>query len=338
MRKLLFLFGVLLLFSGCSSKITLDVLRASKVNNPSIKQLAIMNFKNDTIGQASSIESQLSSLILHEKPYFTLVQRSDLNILLEEKKLNDSALVDLDNINDFRGLTQVKTFLMGEVLQSTLHKNVYFKSEKNYQHCLEYNKNKECIRFPVRLIRCQTNDYMVQTQIKAVEVVSSNILYSQTYTQTDSITQCDDVNYLPTKEEHNHYLGQLIAQKILKDLAPHYVQIKVSLLEDVEIPLSKTQEQFFKNALTLLTQNRYEQAKTLLEDLNEQTQEQSYVILYNLALCYETLHSIDLAFKTYEMAEKQTLNKEVVKEISEALTRVKQVLLEKEKINKLIHY
>lgn len=337
MKNSLLLLFIVLFFVACTPKVAISTLQSSKVNNSSIRQLTVIKFKNDTIGQTSSIESQLANVTFNNEPYFTLIQRNNLELILNEKKLNDSALVDLENLNDIRGLTQVKTFLMGEVLNSTMNKKVYFKSEKNYQYCLEYNKSKQCIKYPIVLKRCQTNDYNVQTQIKVVEVITSDILYTQTYKETDSISQCDGINFLPSKEEHNAYLARLIAKRVSKDLAPHYVTRQVNLLDEPDVKLSKVQETQFENGLELLKQKRFETANTILQALNDQTNEQSFVILYNLALSYEALNEIKIAYQLYKQAEQISLSIGVVEEISEAILRTQKSLQEEEITNKLLN-
>lgn len=339
MKNSLLILFIVLFFTACASKITVKSLHSSKFSNPNIKQLAVLNFKNDTVGQATSIESLLSNLMIENKPYFTLIQRENLDLILKEKKLNDSALVEIDDLSNLRGLTEVKTFLFGEVLNSTLYQKVYYKTETNYQQCLEYNKNKQCIRYPLMYTRCQTNDYNVQTQIKLVEIVTSDIIFAQTYTQSDSITYCNaNSNYFPSKQEHNTYLAQLIAQNVLKDIAPHYVTFKVTLLEDLDIDTTDDIEQQFENSLQLLTQGRFDKAKELLESINTQTRAQSYAILYNLALCYEALNEIQQANRLYQQAEDVSLKKEIVEEISQAIVRTSKNIEEYEKVNKLIKY
>lgn len=339
MKNTLFLLFITLFFTACAPKISIKSLHSSKLNNPNIKQLAVLNFKNDTVGQSSSIESLLSNLIIENKPYFTLVQRENLNLILNEKKLNDSALVEIDDLSNLRGLTEVKTFLFGEVIHSNMYQKVYYKTEHNYQQCLEYNKNKQCIRFPLVYTRCQTNDYSVQTQIKLVEIVSSDILFSQNYVENDSITYCNmNSNYFPSKQEHNAYLAQLIAQRILKDIAPHYVTFKVALLEELDIDTTKEVTKQFENSLELLSQGRFDKAQSLLEELNVKTRNESYVILYNLALCYEALNQIEQANVLYQKAEDISLRKEIVEEISEAIVRTTKNIEEYKKANKLLNY
>lgn len=338
MKNILLLLLLSLFFTACSPKVTIQTLQAPKITHSSIRQLAVMDFKNDTIGQAASIEAHLAQVRFDEKPYFTLIQRKDLDLILNEKKLNDSALVELDNFDDTLGLTQAKTLLQGEVLQSNVHKQIYFKSEKNYQSCLEYNKNKECIRFPIKLIRCQNNDYHVQTQIKIVEVVSSDILFIETYNEHKTLSQCHNSHLLPSKQEYNTQLAQRIAQRVLKDLAPYYKTMKVSVLEDVDIDLTKIQKQHFENALELLDQERFSAAKLLLETLNHETKGISYVILYNLALTYEALQDITLAHTLYQEAEIKSLSYGIIEEISNAIIRTEKALVEINKTNKLIDY
>ena len=338
MQNMLLLLLLSLFFTACSPKVTVQTLYAPKITHSSIRQLAVMDFKNDTIGQAASIETLLAQTTFENQPYFRLIQRKDLDLILNEKKLNDSALVELDDFDDTQGLTQAKALLQGEVLQSTLHKRVYFKREKDYQHCLEYNKNKECIKFPLKLIRCQNNDYHVQTQIKIVEIISSDILFSQTYHERQTLSECHAGDFLPSKQEYNAQLAQHIAQRVLQDLAPYYVATKVSVLEHLDIELTKIQKQQFESALELLDQEHFTAAKLLLETLNNDTNGFSYVILYNLALTHEALQEIKYANTLYKEAELKSRSHGIVEEISDAILRTNKSLIEAEKTNKLINY
>lgn len=336
MKNSLLILSILLFFTACSPKISITTLQSSKVNNANIRQLAVVKFKNDAIGQTSSIEAQLANITFNQEPYFTLIQREELDLILKEKKLNDSALVDLDDLNDIRGLTQVKAFLMGEVVNSTMYKKVYFKRVQDFQRCLAYDKNKQCIQFPMILKRCQTNDYSVQTQIKVVEVITSDILFTQTYKENDTLSSCDGA-FLPSKEQHNTYLANLIAKKISKDLAPHYQTKYVTLLDELDISVSDNQELQFENALALLKQERYVTANEILQQLNFETNEQSLVILYNLALSYEALNEIEKANKLYIKAEQKSLKIGVIEEISEAIVRTQKTMHEKELVKKLLN-
>ncbi|PKN13918.1 MAG: hypothetical protein CVU67_08385, partial [Deltaproteobacteria bacterium HGW-Deltaproteobacteria-24] len=70
MKNTLLLFVLALFFTACTPKVSLQTLQAPKVTHPSIRQLAVMDFKNDTIGQASSIETLLAQVTFEQKPYF----------------------------------------------------------------------------------------------------------------------------------------------------------------------------------------------------------------------------------------------------------------------------
>lgn len=114
--------------------------------------------------------------------------------------------------------------------------------------------------------------------------------------------------------------------------------MKVSVLEDVDIDLTKIQKQHFENALELLDQERFSAAKLLLETLNHETKGISYVILYNLALTYEALQDITLAHTLYQEAEIKSLSYGIIEEISNAIIRTEKAVVEINKTNKLIDY
>ena len=52
-----------LLFVGCSSRpmVTIKAIKASKVTNPAIRDIAVLPFKNDEVSQAQQIEAKLDN-------------------------------------------------------------------------------------------------------------------------------------------------------------------------------------------------------------------------------------------------------------------------------------
>ncbi|RXJ59969.1 tetratricopeptide repeat protein [Candidatus Marinarcus aquaticus] len=336
MKKSLLFLSFLLFFTGCAPKVTISSLQSSKVNNPSSRQLSVLEFKQDKIGQRASIIAELSKLKIENKPYFTLVEREHLEEILKEKRLNDSALVDIKDFSSIKGLTQVKAFLTGEVIHSRMQRRHYNKIVNNYNRCAQYNKDKECIRYSKIFMHCQTNTYSVLTQIKLTEVESAHVIFSERYLEEDTQSACgSERTLLDSKSTRNAVLAQRIAKKVLKDIAPSYRTFSVILLEEMDQEMTTSQENRFENALKMLQNNHYSEAQELLMQLHREIPN-SYVVLYNLALSYEALNNLDEALKFYVQAEKLAIEKELPEEISEAILRIKHNQNERNKVKNLI--
>lgn len=340
--KSIFLFILclfLFLFTGCAPKVKIQALKSSNVTNTSSKQIAIIKFKNDNISQSNQIESLLTKFKINNKQYFTIVDRKNFEKLLKEKKLNDSGLIDIENLEYIKGFTQAKSFLFGEVLQSNLKKEHFIQTITDYNVCLSYdNKKNECVKYGTSFKRCQKNKYQIQTNIKLVEIDTSNIIFTNTYNEYTDITKCGSEIYnLPSKKEINTALAYRVARKVLKDIAPSYVNFNVTLLDDLDIKLSEQQEKDFENALKLLSKNRIEKAQSILSKLNSQTSSRSYVILYNLGVTKEASGQTIEAQKLYKKAEDISLRNEVEDEITKAIKRIENNLEEENKLKKLLN-
>lgn len=329
--------GWVLFFTGCAPKVKIQSLHSSQVASPSSKQLAIFPFKNDKVSQSSSIAAVFSQHTIYNKPYFQLVERENLQKLLAEKRLNDSALVDIEDFSSIKGLTQAKSFLFGEVQNSSLKKHVYTQVVNNYNRCVQYNKENTCIRYAKIFRQCQTNTYSLLTYIKLVEVESAHVLFSKNYQEDKTIEACGNSRVqLPSKTETNTLLAQKIALHVLKDIAPTYIALTIPLLDDLDVDLNDKEEQDFENALTLLQNKRFEISQELLHSLNQKTAYNSYVILYNLGITYEAMNQLEKALELYKKAEYLSLKEEVLEEISQAILRVTHNLNEIKRTEALI--
>lgn len=336
MKKSLLFLSFLLFFTGCAQKVTITSLQSSKVNNPSSRQLSVLEFIQDNVGQRASIISELAKLKIEGQPYFTLVERDNLEAILKEKRLNDSALVDIKDFSTIKGLTQITAFLTGEVIHSRMQRRHYNKVVNNYNRCAQYNKDKECIRYAKIFMHCQNNTYSVLTQIKLTEVESAQVIFSERYLEEDSQSACgSERTLLDSKSTRNAVLAQRIAKRVLKDIAPSYRTFSVILLEEMDQEMTTSQENRFENALKMLQNNHYSKAQELLMQLHREIPN-SYVVLYNLALSYEALNEFEKAMDFYTQAEKFAMEDELPEEIPDAILRIKHNQNERNKVKNLI--
>jgi len=85
--------------SGCAQKVRIKALNPAQIDRAtSTKNIAVVRFKNDEVGLSSKIERNLSRFKLENKPFFTVVNRGNINQVLKEQKLQNSGLVETDEI------------------------------------------------------------------------------------------------------------------------------------------------------------------------------------------------------------------------------------------------
>lgn len=335
--------GILLIFfgSGCAQKIQLKAIKSAEISDGAIKNIGVLPFANDTISQSVKIDSALNHATINGEKYFNVIDRVYLEKIMVEKKLNDSGLVDLINNNSINGgLQEIRTLVMGEVALNDVKQSHYLEERTDYDTCLvtlsDKNGNKYCQKYRKYNMVCATNLYSLVTNVKFVKVADSKVIFSRSFSKNSKLTHCaDDNNVLPSKEVVNTALADEIAENLISIVAPSYIYFTVTLLDDEDIDFTKEQSKSFEMALELLKSGRIEKSNEILKKLNNDLQNKSYVVLYDLAMTEEALGNLYESYELYKKVEDVALSKNaIVKELSVAITRVKQNITEFEKAQK----
>jgi tetratricopeptide (TPR) repeat protein len=91
----------------------------------------------------------------------------------------------------------------------------------------------------------------------------------------------------------------------------------------------------FDLALKLIEQKRISKANQLLSNLNKQIHNNSYVVLYDLAITAEALGDLQKAYSLLKNAEDIAISKnKLIKEISSSIQRVKNNIDQINKVQK----
>lgn len=331
---------VVLFMTGCAQKTQIKAIKAAKVTDSDIKHIGVASFKNDKVGQADQINSEIFSASINGKKYFNLVDRENIKMVMKEKELNDSGLVDLINNNDSSsGLQEIKTLVTGTVLLNDSSVSNYLESRIDYQTCRQWKTTKKgkkyCAKYRKYNVRCKAKTYSFKTNVKLIKIANSGTMFSNTYEASMKQSHCaDDDNVLPSRKEAGTTLAGSVATQLLKDIAPSYVHFTVKLLDDPDIEYTDAQEKLLENALALIKQDRMDKANGLLSKLNDSTRGTSYVALYNLGVTEEALGNVAIAYELFKKAEDISLMTEIIDEISLAVKRSKRNLAEFNKTKK----
>ncbi len=340
--SLLALAGATMLMSGCAQKkVNIKMLEPAEVGVlANKKKIAVTKFKNDTIGLAGKIESNLAKANIDGKKYFTVVDRNQMHKILAEQKLQSSELIDPATASKIGKLIGVQAMITGEVVTATGTMGSYKKDKKE---CLNYTKDGQCARWHFYKVTCKTTSATVAANMHIIDVQTAAVLYGDSYNKTYNADSCKagETNLgllvldtgpkqILSKNQAISKLADEIAKEFTLKLVPHYVNVNVTLLDelDLENP-TESQEKRFENALKYIKQNRLKKAEKMLQKLLDEVNGESAVIAYDLGVVKEALGKLEEAKKMFQLADEKTV--EPVEAINQAILRIDEEIEKRKK-------
>lgn len=315
---------VVILISGCSQKVGVKALVPAQVDRISqTKIIAVTDFSHDEVGLSRKIEAKLSNFQINNKRYFTIVSRNDINKVIEEQKLQNSGLVDDENIVKVGELIGAQAIVSGNVSPVTKQDSYFYEPRVR---CA----NKKCTELETYSIRCMKRLVGLSTEVRIVDVTKGDIIYADTLSRSASFKHCgDDSRAMPSKTMVAQKLAEDIADEFTYKLTPHYRYFKVKLLEDPDLDYTNEQEKLLKFSLKYIEKGRYDKAEQLLKELVDATNMKSYVPFYNLGVIKEVQGKYQEAKEYYEYAD--NLMVEPIDEINAAIVRINSLIVNKQK-------
>lgn len=289
--KTILLLITIFFISGCTSKhLTVKSLQPSLMHDKKIYNIILEEFENDRVNQANYLEEKLVNIMVDGKRVFNI----------------KPTYQDIDAI------------VTGEVLESSLHYNVYYEEDIDYNRCLKYEyingkRTKKCLRYRIKRIPCEQRNYKVKTEVQVLNKYE-DIIFSKIYSKSKRVNQCfkNRHNYYPhyynrssidiNKNQINSQLAREIATNVISDISPHYIYQNITIMEELsednkDYTIENKQE--FKNIVELLDNGNIDISQSKLHILSSKLNDNSYEVLYNLALTYEAKNSLKKAQDYY---------------------------------------
>ena len=173
MNKYYLLFVTLLftLFStGCSNHVRVKALKPAEIDRATTtKNIAVVAFSRDRVGLSSKIESNLASHKIDGKIFFTIVNRSNLNQVIREQKLQNSGLVDTKDIVEVGELIGAQAIISGNVGKTSL-------SDSHFYERRVACADKKCKETYVYQVGCTKRVISLSADIKMVDVTRGDII------------------------------------------------------------------------------------------------------------------------------------------------------------------
>lgn len=323
---IIFSFLITFFISGCTQKVIIKALEPAEIDRVTVtKKIAVLKFKNDRLGLASKIETNLARFKIQNKSFFTLVNRRDINQIIQEQKIQNSGLVNTDDIVEVGSLIGAQALISGRVYKPSLQDTYYYETRAK---CAD----KKCKEMYYYDVRCTQRVIALSADIKIADITKGDIIYADSISKSSKYTHCsDDDKHLPSKNRVAKNLATRIASSFTYKLTPHYKNFEVELLEDPDLDYDDAQEQLLKSSLKYIKHNRFSKAEQLLRQLVDSTSQQSYVAFYNLGVVTESQGNYEKALSYYEKADNLAI--EPVEVIDYAYVRINSII-EKHKITK----
>lgn len=314
--------SIVSLISGCAQKVMVKSLEPAEISGAShTKKVAVTPFINDSVNLSDKIEASISNQKIDDNPFFTVVNRSDLNKIIAEQRIQSSGLLSEKTAVKVGNLLGVQAIISGSVNNPTSHDDYYSEGRtkcKGKDNCYDYT------------VSCQKRTVGLSAQVRMINVSTGGIIYANNLSREESWHHCSDSSGgLPSKEAAAGTFSKSIADDFAHRLTPHYRYVAVTLLEKPDLKYSNEQEKLLENSLLYIKQSRDDKAEALLRKLMETTNSQSYVPFYNLGVIYESRGLFNEAQEYYNQSDKLTV--EPIEAISEAVVRIKGII-EKQKI------
>ena len=304
-----------LMLTACSSTTNITVLNPA-INDraANTKVIAVLPFKNDYSGVANSVESRITNHKVAGDVFFTVVNRNNIDSILDEQKLQHSGLVDAETSVEIGQLIGAKGLITGEVeIQSTDY-SIYYVTRSE---CVE----KKCKETRERYIPCDEMHSNLQATIRLIDTERGDLILSERFTAKDHHNACrDSSNSLPAPESVLSNLVGQISDEFMTYIAPYEASVVVKLLDDPEIDYSREQENLLEYGIEYVEDQRIEKAEALFSELLTSTGDQCYVAAYNLAVVKEQLGKTSQAEQLYRLADQ--LVTEPNKIINQAILRI----------------
>ena len=329
-RALCMLSLVLCALSGCGTQVLMRALEPSAVPRATmIKRLSVAKLNRDTLGVAEQLELSLAAVRIKGNPYFTVVSREDLALVLNEQRLQASGLMDSKNTVELGEILGAQAIISGAVGPAQAQKQV---SAKERMECSDPKcKTKRKVQ-----VKCETLNVSLSLQLKLVDVRQGDIIYGHDDQLSRVWSACEgEGSTIPLPDVAIRTLSKDLVDRFVQKLSPRYVSYLVKVLTDLDVELSPDALARFKGGIEFLNSGRYERAQAIFEELGGGEGSESVVVLYNLGLALEAQGQLADALRLYQRADQLTISP--VSEISDALDRSKKRLYDLGEVNKQLN-
>lgn len=313
--KLILVLSVL--FTGCATKVKVTSLQPSQVQSISyLKKIRINMFENDGFGFTNILKNKILNRSYGGKPYFDVVSQNN------ESTLNGSVRYSVSENRYYK-----KNIEIYDKNNKVIQRKTKYIPLRDYYESYRYDRNKNKRKnMPHKEII--NIEFCTKTEASIfVDVEISNdtsIVFADTFNRSKNYLNCSDYGF--QRHSRNKIFNELnkdMADSIVQKLSPTYYSYNVEFIDEPDIKYTKEQEKMLKNAIDMVDDGLYKAAKNIFNQLIAETNQQSFIVFYNLGLIYEIVKEYEKAIEYYNMAN--SIAQYSSKQLNIALRRVTKV-------------
>jgi len=317
-----------LLLSACATSIKTTALMPARYHEAAVlKEVAVLPFDGRGGREfANEIEGTLGSINIGDKQYFTLVERTKIDKIMNELKFSQSGLVDESKAAQLGRMVGARGIYTGIINRATTVDKPY---REERQACVqrEVKRDKKgnliegaCVRWNKYYVNCTERVATFEFTPKLIEVETGRVAYSRTILKTAGAKGCsDDSNPLPSAMELIGTAKDMAKADFRRDVAPYYVNFEIMLMDSKEGIVSREAENKFDGAMEYAKNNRMDRACELWGEARILSPK-APSILYNLGICSEITGDLEKAYDLYKKADRELGRPD--DNITKALSRV----------------
>jgi tetratricopeptide (TPR) repeat protein len=335
-KPVLLLF-VILLATGCATKIKVNMLKPAQYHQASLtKTVAVLPFSGPHGSEfTAELEGILGSINIDDKAYFTLVDRAAIDKTLSEQKLSQSGLIDSRTAARIGQMVGAKGIYTGAVTLATSADSPYTerRSECVQRQIKTDDKGNQyegnCIRYRNYNVNCTKRLAQFAASPKLIEVATGKILYSNNLKGSAASAGCEDGTAIKGAEELLETAKNTVKRDFRKDIAPFYETREVALLDSTDGIDSSTAKEKLKQGIQFAGKGRMDSACELWGEAGNLAPN-AVSLVYNLGVCAESRGDVEAALALYRKAEKITGKPE--DNIILAITRTSEAVKNQQKL------
>ena len=302
---------VVLLATGCATKIKINMLKPAQYHQASLtKVIAVLPFSGKNGGEfAAELEGILGSINIDDKPYFTLVDRAAIDKTISEQQFSQSGLIDSRTAARIGQMVGAKGIYTGAVTLATATDSPYTerRSECVQREIKRDDKGKQyegaCVRYRYYNVNCTKRLAQFAASPKLIEVVTGKVLYSNNLKGTATSSGCEDGGAVKGSEELLEMAKNTVKRDFRKDVAPFYETREIALLDSTAGIDSGTAKEKLKQGIEFAGKGRMDNACELWGEAASLAPNAASLV-YNLGVCAESRGDAEAALALYKKAEK----------------------------------
>lgn len=253
---------------------------------------------------AAELEGVLAGVNIADKQYFTIVDRTRLEQVLNEMKFSQSGLVDPDKAANIGKMVGAKGIYSG-VITEARSVDHYYTEERS--ECAEKKDPKkffsECIRWNKKNVNCTKRTATFSFTPKLIEVETSRVVYANNLSATAAAQGCQDsTTPLKTPAELIEQAKKTALVQLRQDVSPYYMTLQLRLMESTDGTTPEAAKKL-EQGMEYARASRLDRACELWGEARIASPNAPSV-LYNLGICSEVTGDPQKALELYNSADR----------------------------------